>query len=227
VRYISTILIFFIGCQLTLNRHYVNPDYISNRRFNATLLVMPLSPDFVKKSTRDSLLAQKNSTPTSLDQRERNYFNHYMGPVISELTTADVIGIDPFFSANELTYSYKQLTFDEELTIQLLAPDTGVIKYRNITPDFVLFIEDLHFEKEFVEERNGLGRWTSNKYTMDTGVKYLFWDNQSQRIAAYGKLEERMDLLNYPDKAIYLKVFESFASEMIHNSPLVHKQVSL
>ncbi len=58
---------------------------------------------------------------------------------------------------------------------------------------------------------------------MKAGVKYLLWDNNKQRIAAYGKLENGLNFLDFPTRENYVQLFEKWALLIVQKSPLVRK----
>lgn len=219
------ILVLYWGCNLSSTAHYLVPEYASSRRFSANILVMPLTPAFLDLPVRDSLFAGGRADFAAPDHQELVYFNNYFGPLVSEYSTAEVIGIDPFFRTAGVRFGHVILTIEDQISLQLLAPESGSIVYRNRVPDFVLFTQDLNFEKDFIEERNGIGEGATSKYTMVSSLKYLFWDNHNHRIAGYGQIENRRQILVYPGKTIYLDVLDEFVREIIDNSPLVRRQI--
>ena len=158
-----------------------------------------------------------------LGWQELKYFNSCIGPALSEVTTADVIGIDPYIKYTGISFSYRELKADKESAIMICVPDSGQIKYRDQIPDYVIFFEDLYFLKDFMEERTGIGRGSSEKYTLEAGLEYLLWDNKKQKIATYGKLSQSMSLFNFPSKENYMQIIESYALSIIEKSPLVRR----
>jgi len=222
---IISLTVFLWGCNISSTAHFLYPEYANSRRFSTSVLVMPLTPNFLAPAIRDSLFAIQDFETINPAYQELTYFNNYFGPLVSEYSTADVIGVDPYFRTNGISFRKWDFNVDDNTFLRVLAPDSGSIVYRNRVPDFVLFTQDLKFEKDFVEERNGIGEGTSSKYTMVSSLKYLFWDNRKGCVAGYGQIETRRQMMEYPGKTTYLGVLEDFARDMIENSPLVRRQI--
>lgn len=221
-----SVSIIFLGCQRSSSFQFLNPDYDKMNQFNKTILVLTLNNELINKTQQQQLLGNKKIKPLLLTQQELAYFYNYMGPTLSEVAVVNIIGIDPYFKAQEINFVYNEFQTIEGNTLQIFAPSSGKIIYKNIIPDYVLFFEDLYFLKDYVEERAGIGRGTSSKYTFDTGVEYLLWDNYKEKIVGYGMLTKSLNLFDYPSKDDYLSIFEEFASLIIKMSPIVIKQIN-
>jgi hypothetical protein len=217
------ILNSFLYCVSSSNYQFIYPEYEKLNFFSASLMVMALNTDIISKDVQEKLLQGDATKVDMFNQQEREYFNNYMGPALAEKTTAKIYGIDPLFKPTDIEFIFQRLQFENELDIKMFVPLSGKIKYYNVTPHYVLFFEDLKFEKDFREESGGLGRGTVQRYTMQAGVKYLLWDNNKQRIAAYGKLENDLNFLDFPTRENYVQLFEKWALLIVQKSPLVRK----
>ncbi len=224
-KYFIYLMFLFWGCNLSSTAHFLHPEYAGSRRFSTTILIMPLTPYYLEPHVWDSLSTAQQIELIRPGNQEITYFNNYFGPLVSEYSTADVIGIDPFFRTHGIAFRQDNLLFEDNTALQMLVPDSGHISYRSRVPDFVLFTQDLIFEKDFVEERNGIGEGTTSKYTMVASIKYLFWDNHRNRVAGYGRLQNRRQMMDYPGKSTYLDVLDEFVREMVDNSPLVRRRI--
>jgi len=210
-------------CVSFSNYQFINHEYENLNHFSALLMVMALNTDIISKDVQEKLLQGKEVKQDMFNQQERDYFNNYMGPALAEKTTAKIYGIDPLFKPTDMEFIFQRLQFENELDIKMFVPVSGKIKYYNVTPHYVLFFEDLKFEKDFREESGSLGRGTVQRYTMKAGVKYLLWDNNKQRIAAYGKLANDLNFLDLPLRENYIQLFEKWALLIIQKSPLTRK----
>jgi hypothetical protein len=223
--YILFSLLFF-SCQRSSSFQFLNPAYESMNQFGKTLLVLSLNNELISKSQQQQLLGKKKIKPLLVSRQELAYFYNYMAPTLSEVAVVNVIGIDTSFKANEINFIFNEFKTVEGNNLQIFTPSSGKLSYKNILPDYVLLFEDLYFLKDYIEERGaGLGRGTSSKYTLDTGVEYLLWDNYKEKIVGYGILTKSLNLFDYPSRDVYLSIFEEFANSIIKMSPIAWKQI--
>jgi hypothetical protein len=199
------------------------PEYTEHRQFDATLLVMPLNSIIIDSSNTEEALVLSASRIEKFTWSELNYFNNYMGSALSEVTTARVLGIDPYFRLENIHFVPRLLTYADNYSLRIHCPESGVIRFNDITPDYVLFFEDLFFKKDYQESRNNIGNGTDKNYALSAGVEYLIWDNRHQQIAGFGKFAQYLNLLKYPTKETYIQLFEDYAEKIVAQSPLVRK----
>lgn len=224
---VTAFMLIVGGCGFSQNLQILKPEYVNNRRFNATVLVMPL--------TSELLPSEKSSTSTGVetppakfyDRQELLYFYNYMGLSLAEITTAKVLGIDRINLNKDISFIRQNMNGDSLNPLYMHVPASDPLRYMEKQPDFILFFEDIYFKKDFIDERTGIGRGSSSNYTMQAGLIYLIWDNEKGAVAAFGKLERTMNLLDYPKKSNYISLFEEFAGLIVDKSPLVRKQVQL
>ncbi|NIR49648.1 hypothetical protein GWO43_14250 [candidate division KSB1 bacterium] len=215
--------LIYLNCATPSKLRVVKPEYEGESRFNATILVLPLNRDVVPYEQQLENEQNEKSKKTLLG-RDRTFFYRYFGPAVSDVTTADVIGIEPDFAPDSIEFAQKTLPLDEKRQLEMYTPVSGCINSEDFDPDFILFLEDLFFDVMYKEEMRGVGTGSTEKYTMDTGIEYVLWDNKSEKIAAYGKINKSYNLMGLPTKNDYLKVLELFARSIIEKSPLVIKQ---
>ncbi len=201
------IVLFFpsLHCVSTANYQFLDPEYQNLNYFSASLMVMTLNTDWIDREVQQKLLPANVVKHDMFNQQERDYFNNYMGPALAEKTTAKIYGIDPLFKPTGIEFSYRQLQIEGEFRIEMFIPVSGKVKYYDTVPDYVLFFEDLMFEKDFREESGGLGRGTVQKYSMKAAVNYLIWDNNKQKIVAYGRLHNDLNFLDLPTRDNYVQ----------------------
>jgi len=226
-RYITffILLLIFSGCIKSSTFQYIKLEYSDKKHFYTKILVLSLSNQLLSKQDQLSISNGKKVNPLLMSRQELAYFNNYMGPIVSEVAIAEVLGIDPSFKTKEMKFKYFKVDPEKAESFYLFSPDSGQIVYRDVIPDYVLFLEDLYFLKDFKEEMSVIGRGSSSKYTLETGIEYLIWDNKKQTVAAYGKLSHSLNLFDYPSKDNYLNILESFAFSIFSKSPIAFKQV--
>lgn len=222
---LSTIPLFFLYCIVSSNYQFIKPEYQDKRHFKATVLALPLSNKLLSQEEQVKLLNNKDGDPLKISQNELSYFNNYMGPLLAEKTTASILGIDPFFKVTNVSLAYQNLSPDNKTIFNMFTPTSGQVEYRNTVPDYVLFFEDLYFNKDYVEigASSSYGRGSSERYTIIASIEYLLWDNRNQNVAAYGKLSKKRSLFLPAEKENYLEILEFFALSIILKSPLVRR----
>ena len=215
------ITILSLNCVSSSNIQFIDSEYENLNYFSASLMVMALNTDIISKDVQEKL-SQGDATKVDMfNQQEREYFNSYMGPALAEKSTAKIYGIDPFFKPKNVEFSYQQLSFENGTQTKMFVPLSGKVKYYDVTPDYVIFFEDLIFIKDFREESGGVGRGTVQKYSLQAGIKYLLWDNNKQKIVAYGKLGNDLNFLDFPTRENFVQIFEKWALLIVQKSPLV------
>lgn len=212
-----------LACTASSTFQFIEPEYEKLNYFSASLMVMSINTDLISKDVQEQLLRGAAAKVDMFNQQEREYFNNYMGPALAEKTTAKIYGIDPFFKPTNIEFSYQQFVFANGAQISMFAPLSGKVKYYDTIPDYVLFFEDLMFIKDFREESGGLGRGSVQKYLMRAAVNYLFWDNNKQKIIAYGKLGNDLNFLDFPTRENYVQLFDKWALAIVEQSPLARK----
>ena len=221
---LSVIMIFFAGCSASSRLQSIEADYRDRRESEIGLMVMPLSNEFMSKDMQSRLSQEQIDTRNMLTQQELSYFNTYMGLALSRKTTAVVMRTDPSFKPTNIEFSYKELLVNNRGSLKMFGPNSGKVKYLGIVPGYVLFLEDLSFRKGYQVTRSELQGGKQERYPVTASIKYLIWDNNEQKIAAYGKLtQEFHTLMSVPSKEYYLWIFDKFASLIIQNSPFGRK----
>jgi len=224
---IITILLMLIsGCASSLFFQYMKPEYKGDKKFNATVVVMPITAHLIGLENLESIVGDKPYLGGYASKSDIEYFNNYMGAMIAEAVVADVYGIDPLYHNDSLSFAYEQVHLNNETPVYMFIPQSGVITYRDIVPNFVLFFDHFRCYKS-VEETSivGVGMGSSRRYRISVDVEYLLWDNKNQKIASLGRLSKERTLLDTPDKNAYIMVLESVAKSIVRKSPLAFRQL--
>lgn len=64
-----------------------------------------------------------------------------MAPTLSEEAVVNVIGIDISFKANEINFVFTEFKTIEGNKLQIFTPSSGKLSYKNVLPDYVLFLK--------------------------------------------------------------------------------------
>lgn len=224
--YYIFILTLLLGCTSTVFFQYMRPEYAGDRKFNATLVVMPITTELIGADHLEAIVDGKPYLSGYASKADMDYFNNYMGAMVAEAAVADVYGIDPLYHNDSLSFSYKQVYTHNEIPVYMFVPDSGTIVYREIVPNFILFFNHFRCYKS-VEETSivGVGMGSSRRYRINVDVEYLMWDNKNQQIVSVGRVSKERTLLDTPDKDAYIGVFEKVARAIIKKSPLALRQL--
>ena len=220
------IFIFFsmlFRCSLS-TMQFLDPEYEEDKVFETSVLILPLTTEYLPFAMQDSLATNQPFERKMISSFEKNYFNHIMPLSMEELTTASIIGIDPYFKPVDIRFSYEPLKFDKK-RFHMFVPKSGQIQYHEKKPEFILFIEDLYFNKAFEESSGGLGRGSQQKYVLDAGLEYLIYNNIKQKPVAYGKVKQTSNLMGMPTKDDYSAAIEELALEIVEKSPFVKRYI--
>lgn len=223
--FFALIVCTFYGCANTTVFQHIDPEYADKKIFSTSVLLLTLSDDVIPVKKKAKLLQGQIKEHRMFSQQEKKLFNDYFGPTFSEYITAKVIGIDLKFKPESVKFNYKKLTKENTgKGFAMFVPEKGQIQYNGMQPNYVIFFEDLFFDKKVVADGGGLGQGSSSSIGIVSGLKYLIWDNKQEKIAGYGSLEKDFTLMEMPDKLNYIKVFEDYVKQIVSNSPFRNKK---
>ena len=230
VRFLKSILatlllathLFFNLCTASKGLVYLHPDYAVKQQAFSTLLVLPLTNAFLTRSQQDSLAAGKPRFVHFLHHRDQRYFDTYFRASVDDAIQASVPRVDAYYIPEDIDFSYRLLPLPDGSKMHMFAPESGMVVYRNNVPNFLLFVEDLRFEKDYSVERGAM-RIESEHARTEVVLEYLFWDNTREKIAAYGIYRKRFEFLGAPTKENYLRMFGEIAASIVENSPFSPK----
>ena len=219
---ILTVSIVVLSCTPSPKHQILNPKY-QNKVVYGTLLVLPVTTDLMTRAEADSLsrgdaVGRMYPTPA-----EKEFYIDFFGASIAEATLARVLGIDPYHNPKDLEFTYERFRFEDETETGMFVPTRGNIVYRDETPNFILFIDALSFEKQFGEIRQERG-YEGMRYRVRARVSYLFWDNVNARVAAYGNIDKTYPVVDVPASRDYIYIFEDLAQRIIQHSPFVLRE---
>lgn len=217
------LVILSSGCNVA-TMQFIEPDYVGQNRFSTSILAMPISTEFLDGDVLDSLIYQQPFEASELSPYEISFFNRLLPLSFEQLTTAKVMGIDATYKP-EMSFTYKPVTPNEKSYLHMFIPTGGSVHYHNIKPEFLLFFEDLYFQKTYEEKTTGLGQSAFGKYYLEVGLEYLIYDNLLEKVAGFGQVKKRYSFLDMPAKINYTIAIEDIAKEIIDHSPFVKRYV--
>jgi len=207
------------GCASSSNIRSIAPEYKSQRLSEVSVLVMPLNNEFINEEQLKEYAQDHQAGMHLYTEREHSFFERFMASAIARMTRVRIIKSHKDYHPDDIALSYHEISCDTKSSMKMCAPDTCTITYQNTTPDFVIFFEDFFVNKGYREEATMTGVDAKQNFTVNTGIKYLIWDNNKNKIASYGKISKRLVLLYIPQEETYRRIFNDFALHIIMNSP--------
>lgn len=216
----------FTACVSSEYFQYVEQEYRNKQQSSATIIIAPLITDLVAPGQREEIFNSKNTKRRMLSSKEKSLFENYMPPIFSDYTQATVLETEASFKFPEFKFSLEKYTTDDNRSIALYTPaNSDKLKYKDDVPDYILFTQDLYFNKNVEDQGPSIGRGSSSSFSILGGMDYLLWDNKRGKAAAYGSIQKGFQLFELPSKEEYLMMLDFFASSIIQNSPLAYKQI--
>ena len=187
---------------------------------------MPVTTEFLSAEKRRELIGNQFHLNMDMNEMEKRYYNAFFGTALAEAAQAEVMGVDPYFKPEDMTFAYENLQLPDQSIVAMFVPVKGMVVYRDDIPRFVLFVEDLFFDKQHREERGGRG-FEGEVYETNVNMEYLIWDNTREKVAGYGQLAKKIKLLGPPGRSNYLDIFEEFSRMIVAKSPFLGRKMSL
>lgn len=214
------------GCASNSTFQYVNPDYSKEKTYSASVLLLTFSDDIISVKNKTKLLNGYSKKYHMFSYQEKKYFHDYFALSFADYSTVKIKGIDPKFKPKNIEFKYKELKLKEsDSGFKMFTPQKGKVQYENFVPNFVIFFEDLYFDKEIVSESSGLGKGSSSAISIESSLKYLIWDNNKETIVGYGRLEKDLKLMQMPNKSKYIEIFEEYIKQIVQKSPFKNRRV--
>ncbi|MFA8341930.1 MAG: hypothetical protein ACEPO8_03045 [Rhodothermaceae bacterium] len=216
------------GCGNSSVFQYINPEYKDQKLSSTSVLLLNFSDDLLPAKKKFKLLGKNHKKYHMFSYQEKKYFQTHFSTIFSRFVTTKVDGIDSQFKPKSIEFEYKEFKHpNSDDGFKMFSPIKGKIKYKEKEPKFVIFFEDLYFDKEMGAEGGGLGRCPESVVKISSGLKYLIWDNSSEQIVGYGSLKENFRTMIMPIKQDYFTVFKRYVKEIIQNSPFKEKNFLL
>lgn len=216
-----TALIIGLACTPSPKHQILYPKY-QNKVVYGTLLVLPVTTDLMTRAEMDSLTGGALTGRMYMTQAEKEYYIDFFGASLAEASMARVLGIDPYHNP-DLEFSFESFRFEDDTETGMFVPTNSRIEYRDETPNFILFVDAISFEKQFGEIRQERG-YEGMRYRVRAHLAYLFWDNLNARVAAYGKIDKTYPVVDIPTSRDYIYLFEDLARRILQHSPFTIRE---
>jgi hypothetical protein len=205
------ILSIFISCSTSSN-YFIAPEYKGKnfskvKGLGVSLLVVPVY--------RDQFYGTKKPLFGSLNSQQKEIFHQTVNDFFLKNFSAKVDFYDFLEPFGEDSFDTEQVTI-ENAEYFVLKPQNNLFNNHR----FVLFIDEFVFSKQFQAVDNSTygGHEITNRSLLYFETKYSVWDNENNKIAAYGVFNTRKELNSEPQKNDYVnvinKVFKQIAEKM-------------
>ncbi|MDX1670868.1 MAG: hypothetical protein R3211_00900 [Balneolaceae bacterium] len=208
---LSYILVVIAGC-VNLKTKHLDPEY-REPVSSTSVLIVPLYPQNDESSDRGS--------DEMMGPEERKEFNSIFGRLFSKYTLTETYGIDPDYTVRKDAYTWQFLKLGNS-TLQVLLPDTThILSYKDTKPDFVLFLQNHHFNiDQRTESLSTSGSFNARQgYALAFRGNYVIWDNRSQDPIGWGTIDQSVRFTSEATTENYITLLEIVAKEIIDNSP--------
>jgi TonB family protein len=174
----------------TIYNTYVEKEYSPVAPLTGTLVIVPLTSTIVDYSGN----VKDEFGEGDYKLLIRRHFNEMIIAKMREMSRFTSVAFDSF--ARPPRMSEKKFTIRRRKHISIVLPDeTEPIRFKTSTPDFILFVQNLHIGTETdpapafaMGSMSGYG--TSDRY-LRYECEFAFWDNQKNRVVAYGRAKAR------------------------------------
>lgn len=231
LKFILFLFIFFIfsNCASQKTIQVFNDGYGDEKVFSTSLAVLPFTEEFVGKERWIKHLKFDSTNSNKLTYRTRNLFFLYYGNSIKAVSTASVFDLtnknSMFKIKNSINTKSMNLRVDKNSTdsLSFLAPISGKLVINDDEPKYVLFLQTLHWDNAIQSTGSVIMGDQGTSVKVDINLKYLFWDNQDEKIASYGVLRKGKSLSGLPDNSTVQEIALELAYEMMEGSPIFQR----
>jgi hypothetical protein len=212
------------ACGFPKTFYELNPEYEGEKRFNVSLMVLPLTEDIVEDAEWNDYLVNSSGSAGIVNAQNKQTYYRYFGLAVKDVSTATVSDLTESLPVNKPDQtSFKPVVLKEkkDRKFTMLLPESGRITHEGQSSDYALFIEGLSWTVGYKEESGqAIGRSAISTIVVNIQLKYALWDNQNERVAAFGRVTEKHEILEVPSKATYIEYLENIARGIIVNSPI-------
>lgn len=211
------------GCVPSSQFSYVRPDYQNRKEFSSNVMVMQFIPKYFTAVQKERFYEKQNAERKYLSRNETDLFDNYMPQLLSENTQVKILKPDNNFDPEGfLTIDTQDI---KDRKVELYIPSNQKQNFKLLIPDYIILFTDLYFQKDAVERGVSMGQGTKTYYSLNGGIEYIIWNYKKKELVGYGKQEQKLKLLEAPEKEDYLSIMERFAAAIVQNSPFASKKV--
>lgn len=209
---VSTLL-FLTSCASTSNQ-YLASEYNDKER-NTTLSILPVQAEiffeYFPGYTFGKLKNGGNET-----------FEQYLPTYIERNTQADVKEILTASYLEGSNFELKDLPLGSEAQFQILGPKENTsVTSESINTRFTLIFDQYNYQLYDIE--TGGGNYAGHEMETETRLrfetKYLIWDNQTGKPAAWGKVNSVKRYTDMEKEMLYQQLLDEAMQQILSKSP--------
>ncbi len=212
------------GCASGNNFQFVSEDYKDKKQSNVTIMAIPYIAKALSQEQRTFFIDKKSKQNRPVSSREIELMENYIKSLLSENTFAKIIIPDPNYNFSSVKFEYANVSDNEKNIFEAFVPKNQ-ISYNNEIPDYIMIVEDIFFIRDVKNQDVSMGRGSQTSFKFEGGIEYLLWDNKNNKAAAYGRLNKKSELLEFPTKDQYMQVLDIFFASIIEKSPIFRKEL--
>lgn len=213
-----------LSCGFPKTFYELNPEYEGKKRFNVSLMVLPLTEDIVEESEWNNYLIQNSGSSGLVNAQNKQTFYRYFGLAVKDVSTATVTDLTeslPISKPDQTNFKNRVLKQKKDRKFTMLLPESGQVTFEGKASDYALFVQGLTWTVQYKEESGqAIGRSAVSSIVVDIRLRYALWDNRKEKVAAFGQVSEKHELLELPSKSTYIEYLENIARGLIVNSPI-------
>lgn len=207
--------LFITSCASTSNQ-YLASEY-TDRSEDVTLSILPIESDVFFEYFPGYIFGK-------LEADQSNTFEHYLPTFIERNSRADVKEVLVGSSEMGSDFELKSLPLDSESNISILGPkeNTSVENSENPTR-FTLILDQFNYQMFEIETGGGTyaGHEGETETRLKFETKYLIWDNQEGKPAAWGKVDSITRYTSMERDVLYQQLLDKAMEQIINKSPFL------
>lgn len=209
----AVLFVFLTSCATTTNQ-YLSSDY-SNPIENSTVAVLPIQAEYFFKIFPNYAFGQ-------LDSNQAEMFNSYLPSFIERNSNSDVKGVLSTSKLSEIDFEMKELDLRSNEKLNIIGPkEKRVLKANDQESRFILILDQYNYQVYTIETGGGnyAGHEIEKQLRLRFETKYLIWDNELGKAAAWGKVNAVRKYSSVSEEGIYRDLLDDVILQIIQKSP--------
>lgn len=212
----ATIILFATSCSTTNNSQFLAPDYSNkNTVKNSTVTILPVEAKYFFEIF-------PNYAYGELKPNESDLFDYYLPAFIERNTDADVTSIFKGDSLAGSAFEMKELTLGSNDRMQIIGPkEETALNTEDENSRFILILDQYSYRMYTIETGGGnyAGHETEKETRLKFETKYLIWDNELRKAAAWGKVNAVKKYSSIDGEQVYRNLLDDVLQQIIQKSP--------
>lgn len=210
---IVSLLLFFNSCASTSDQ-YLAAGY-NEKKPNATLSLLPIQAEIFFKYFPGYAFGK-------LESGVNETFEQYLPTYIERNTQADVKEILTAAYLEGSNFELKNLPLGSNAKFQILGPkENKSLTNGRTNSHFTLILDQFNYQMYDIE--TGGGNYAGHEMETETRLrfetKYLIWDNETGKPAAWGKVKSVKKYTQMQKETLYKELLDEAMNQILNKSP--------